>query len=148
MNGERVVIKWCQRKGNAMSDDDMKAELERLRSENAALKKGVSDGTRMKVSEKGAVSVYGMGRFPVTLYKEQWLKLLNMSEEIRAFIDENEARLKAKDWQPTLPSRTRPLMKQRLSFRRVIVRNKSIKCDNKLMARSLVRELLSVAYPS
>jgi hypothetical protein len=86
-----------QRKGNAMSDEDMKAELERLRSENAALKKGASDGIRMKVSEKGAVSVYGMGRFPVTLYKEQWLKLLNMSEEIRAFIAENEARLKAKD---------------------------------------------------
>ena len=58
-----------------MSDDDMKAELERLRSENAALKKGASDGIRMKVSEKGAVSVYGMGRFQVTLYKEQWLKL-------------------------------------------------------------------------
>jgi hypothetical protein len=84
-------------RGNAMSDDDMKAELERLRSENAALKKGTYDGTRMKVSEKGAVSIYGMGRFPVTLYKEQWLKLLNMSEEIRAFIAENEARLKAKE---------------------------------------------------
>src|SRR6266404_1745373 len=97
MNGERVVIKSCQRKGKAMSDDDLKAELERLRSENAALKKGASDGIRMKVSEKGAVSVYGMGRFPVTLYKEQWLKLLNMSDEIRAFIAENEARLKAKD---------------------------------------------------
>jgi hypothetical protein len=97
MNGERVVIKSCQRKGNVMSDNDMKAELERLRSENAALKKEASDGIRMKVSEKGAVSVYGMGRFPVTLYKEQWLKLLNMSDEIRAFIAENEARLKAKD---------------------------------------------------
>jgi hypothetical protein len=81
-----------------MSDeDDLKAELERLRNENAALKKGAPDGIRMKVSEKGAVSVYGMGRFPVTLYKEQWLKLLNMSDEIRAFIAENEARLKAKD---------------------------------------------------
>ena len=55
-----------------MSDEDIKGELERLRSENAALKKGASDGVRMKVSEKGAVSVYGMGRFPVTLYKEQW----------------------------------------------------------------------------
>jgi hypothetical protein len=84
-------------KENAMSDDDMKAELERLRRENAALKKGASEGTHMKVSEKGAVSVYGMGRFPVTLYKEQWLKLLNMSDEIRAFIAENEPRLKAKD---------------------------------------------------
>ena len=55
---------------------------ERLRSENAALKKEASAGLRMKVSEKGGVSVYGMGRWPVTLYKEQWLKLLNMAEEI------------------------------------------------------------------
>ncbi len=80
-----------------MSDEQMKAELERLRSENAALKKRGSSPVRMKVSEKGAVSVYGMGRFPVTLYKEQWLKLLDMSSEIRAFISENEAQLKAKD---------------------------------------------------
>ena len=65
-----------------MSDDDLKAELERLRNENAALKKGTSSGMRMKVSEKGALSVYGMGRFPVTLYKEQWLRLLKMSDEI------------------------------------------------------------------
>ena len=84
-----------------MSDDDMKAELERLRSENAALKKGASDGIRMKVSEKGAVSVYGMGRFPVTLYKEQWLKLLNMSDDIRAFTDGSldKSAFQAK-WQP------------------------------------------------
>jgi hypothetical protein len=54
-----------------MADDDMKAELERLRKENAALKKGTSSSVRMKVSEKGALSVYGMGRFPVALYKEQ-----------------------------------------------------------------------------
>jgi hypothetical protein len=86
-----------RRKGNAMPDDEMKAELERLRRENEALKKGASEGFRMKVSEKGAVSVYGMGRFPVTLYKEQWLKLLSMSDEIRAFIAENETQLKAKD---------------------------------------------------
>ncbi len=80
-----------------MSDDDVKAELERLRKENAALKKGASSGIRLKVSEKGAVSVYGMGRFPVTLYKEQWLKLLDMSDDIRAFIAANEAQLKAKE---------------------------------------------------
>jgi hypothetical protein len=80
-----------------MSDDEMKAELERLRNENAALKKGASTGIRMKVSEKGAVSIYGMGRFPVTLYKEQWLRLLGMADEIRSFIDENESRLKAKE---------------------------------------------------
>jgi len=60
-----------------MSDDDTKAELERLRAENAALKKTSSRGLSLKVSEKGALSVYGMGRFPVTLYKEQWLKLVD-----------------------------------------------------------------------
>ena len=80
-----------------MSDEDLKAELERLRNENAALKKGATTGLRMKVSEKGALSIYGMGRFPVTLYKEQWLKLLNMADEIRGFIKANDAQLKAKD---------------------------------------------------
>jgi len=80
-----------------MSDEDLKAELERLRQENAALKRGSASGVRLKVSEKGAVSAYGLGRFPVTLYKEQWLKLLDMSNDIRAFIAANEAQLKAKD---------------------------------------------------
>ena len=79
-----------------MSDDDMKKELERLRNENAALKKGAATGITMKVSEKGGLSVYGMGRFPITLYKEQWLKLLDMTEEIRVFIAANEGTLKAK----------------------------------------------------
>jgi hypothetical protein len=80
-----------------MSEQDLKAELERLRQENAALKKGASSGIRLKVSEKGAVSVYGMGRFPVTLYKEQWLRLLDMGDEIRSFIAANEGQLKAKE---------------------------------------------------
>ena len=81
-----------------MSDEDLKAELERLRSENAALKKGASTSIRMKVSEKrSTLSIYGMGRFPVTLYKEQWLKLLDMSDDIRAFIAANEGQLKKKD---------------------------------------------------
>ena len=79
-----------------MSDEETKAELERLRSENAALKKGAVTGITMKVSEKGAVSIYGMGRFPVTLYKEQWLKLLDMSDDIRKFIAANEGQLKTK----------------------------------------------------
>jgi hypothetical protein len=79
-----------------MSGENLNDEIERLRKENEALKKGAS-GVRMKVSEKGAVSVYGMGRFPVTLYKEQWLRLLDMSAEIRAFIAANEAQLKKKD---------------------------------------------------
>jgi hypothetical protein len=79
-----------------MPDEDLKAEIERLRNENAALKKETSAGVRLKVSEKGGVSVYGMGRFPVTLYKEQWLRLLDMADEIRAFIADNEAELKSK----------------------------------------------------
>jgi hypothetical protein len=79
-----------------MADDEMKAELERLRNENAALKKGAATGVTMKVSEKGALSIYGMGRFPVTLYKEQWLKLLGMSDDIRAFIAANDSELKTK----------------------------------------------------
>jgi hypothetical protein len=78
-----------------MSDEHLKAEIERLRNENVALKKGAA-GIRMKVSEKGAVSIYGMGKFPVTLYKEQWLKLLDMSDDIRTFIAANEAQLKTK----------------------------------------------------
>ncbi len=80
-----------------MSDDDLKNELQRLRAENAALKKGAATGITMKVSEKGGLSVYGMGRFPITLYKEQWLKLLDMSDAIRAFIAANAGQLKAKD---------------------------------------------------
>ncbi len=79
-----------------MSEEEMKAELERLRNENASLKRGAATGISMKVSEKGAVSIYGMGRFPVTLYKEQWLKLLDISAEIRAFIAANDAQLKTK----------------------------------------------------
>lgn len=76
--------------------DEMQEELARLRAENEALKKRQERGATLKVSEKGGVSVYGLGRFPVTLYKEQWLKLLDMGDEIRAFIRENEPRLKAK----------------------------------------------------
>jgi hypothetical protein len=78
------------------SDDDIKAELERLKAENALLKGQRARGVSLKVSEKGGVSVYGMGRFTITLYKEQWTKLLDMSDEIRAFIKENDGKLKTK----------------------------------------------------
>ncbi|AZZ36281.1 hypothetical protein CIK05_05580 [Bdellovibrio sp. qaytius] len=79
--------------------EDMRAELERLRAENESLKNKKNSGgaLTMKVSEKGALSVYGMGRFPVTLYKEQWLKLLGISEEIKTFISDNDSRLKVKE---------------------------------------------------
>jgi hypothetical protein len=80
-----------------MSDEDIKAELERLRAENERLKSSRGRSASLKVSEKGGVSVYGLGRFPVTLYKEQWVKLLGMADEIRAFISEHESQLKSKD---------------------------------------------------
>jgi len=67
-----------------------------LRAENEALKKRSEKGLSLKVSQKGGVSVYGLGRFPVTLYKEQWEKLLDMSDDILAFIQENESQLKTK----------------------------------------------------
>jgi hypothetical protein len=79
-----------------MEEQDLKAELERLRAENEALKAKMTRATSIKVSEKGAVSVYGLGRFPVTLYKEQWLKLLGMADDIRKFIAQNESQLRVK----------------------------------------------------
>ena len=75
----------------------MKAELERLKAENEALRKGNNKGTSLKVSDKGGVSVYGLGRFPVTLYKEQWTKLLDMADDLRSFLKEHDAQLKAKE---------------------------------------------------
>ena len=79
-----------------MPDEDLRTELERLRAENEALKAKMTRPTSIRVSQKGALSVYGLGRFPVTLYKEQWLKLLSMADDIKQFIAENEARLKVK----------------------------------------------------
>lgn len=79
------------------SEEEMKAELERLKAENAALKARSGKGVSMKVSEKGGVSVYGLGRFPVTLYQEQWLKLLDLADDIRAFIREHAGELKKKE---------------------------------------------------
>jgi hypothetical protein len=80
-----------------MADEGLEAEVERLKAENAALKARATRGVSIKVSEKGGVSVYGLGRFPVTLYKEQWTKLLDMAGELRAFIKEHDAELKAKE---------------------------------------------------
>lgn len=79
------------------NDSDLKAELEKLRAENEALKKTKEKGLSMKIGEKGGLSVYGLGRFPVTLYKEQWIRLLQMADEIRAFINANSDKLKSKD---------------------------------------------------
>jgi hypothetical protein len=77
-------------------DENLKDEVERLRAENERLRNRQTRGVSLKVSEKGGVSVYGLGRFPVTLYKEQWTRLLDMADDIRAFIKENEGKLKSK----------------------------------------------------
>ena len=79
----------------------MKQELERLRAENAALKQTSAKGLSMKISEKGGLSIYGLGRFPVTLYKEQWKKLLDLKDDIMAFLAANDAQLKTKEAKET-----------------------------------------------
>lgn len=80
-----------------MTDEELRAEIERLKAENEALKAPTRGQISLKVSEKGAVSVYGMGRFPVTLYKEQWEKLLATSDQIKKFIEVNDHLLKKKE---------------------------------------------------
>src|SRR5262245_55735837 len=94
------LVDW-RRDGGSMADDEqLKEEMERLKRENEALRaqnRAKPGQLTMKVSEKGAVSVYGLGRFPVTLYQEQWRKLLDRADEIRAFIEANESQLKKKD---------------------------------------------------
>jgi hypothetical protein len=77
--------------------ESVQEELERLRAENAQLKNKEKGPLTLKVSEKGAVSLYGMGRFPVTLYKEQWIRLLAAKETIEDFIRENDSKLKTKE---------------------------------------------------
>lgn len=80
------------------SEEELQAEIAKLRAENEALKKPVARGQMsLKVSEKGALSVYGLGRFPVTLYREQWEKLLGMADQIRQFIQDNDSQLKKKE---------------------------------------------------
>jgi hypothetical protein len=78
------------------TEEELKAEIERLRQENETLKRPRGQ-TSLRVSEKGALSVYGLGRFPVTLYREQWEKLLDMAPDIRRFIEENTDVLKKKE---------------------------------------------------
>lgn len=79
------------------SEEDLRAEIERLRAENESLKKPARGQMSLRVSEKGALSVYGLGRFPVTLYREQWEKLLGMAGQIRDFIRDNDQALKKKE---------------------------------------------------
>jgi len=80
-----------------MAEQELLAEIERLKAENAKLKTPSRGKISFKVSEKGGVSVYGLGRFPVTLYKEQWEKLLAAAPEIKTFIEQNDSLLKKKE---------------------------------------------------
>ena len=83
-----------------MAEETTEQKLARLEAENRALREQAEERKpgqlRLKVSEKGGLSVYGLGRFPVTLYKEQWTKLLDNVEEIKKFLQENDHQLKAK----------------------------------------------------
>ena len=83
-----------------MAEETAEQKLARIEAENKALREQVEQRRpgqlRLKVSEKGGVSVYGLGRFPVTLYKEQWIRLLEHTDEIKSFLKENDQLLKAK----------------------------------------------------
>jgi hypothetical protein len=81
-----------------MTEELLKQEIERLKKENEELKtfKGGKRQISMKVSAKGALSVYGLGRFPITLYKEQWNRLLEVVNDIKSFIKAHEGELKTK----------------------------------------------------
>ncbi len=79
-----------------MSDEDMQAELERLRRENEELKQRGKKQIRLAVSQKGAASLYGIRRFPITFYKEEWGIILGMSDEIEAFLAKHDAELSTK----------------------------------------------------
>lgn len=83
----------------SQENNELLAEIERIKAENAALKAGLARRHQlsMKVSEKGGVSVYGLGRFPVTLYGEQWEKLLDFSDTIRKFLVDNAKHLSHKE---------------------------------------------------
>ncbi len=78
-------------------EEDLKAQLARLKAENESLKQRQTKGLSLRVSEKGGLSVYGLGRFPVTLYKEQWARLLDMADDIRQFLKENDDKLKSRE---------------------------------------------------
>jgi hypothetical protein len=95
--GRRIVSLAADRLNENLEKIDAADELARLRAENERLRaESAPKALRFKVSEKGAVSVYGLGRFPVTLYLEQWTRLLNAKDSLWAFIDENRAALKTK----------------------------------------------------
>ena len=80
----------------AEGNEEMQAELERLRAENEGLKAKKTQERRLQVSQKGAVSLYGIRRFPVTFYADEWDIILGMADEVRTFISQHDDELKRK----------------------------------------------------
>jgi hypothetical protein len=73
--------------------EELLARIAELEKQAGSRKAGKLE---FRVSEKGAVSVYGLGRFPVTLYYEQWIRLLDSADALRTFVEENKSKLKLK----------------------------------------------------
>src|SRR5437763_16204729 len=89
------VVNFLQRTHMAEPTyEEMKARLAELEKQVATKRTGAME---FRVSEKGGVSVYGLGRFPVTLYFEQWTRLLDQADNLRAFLEENKSKLKLKE---------------------------------------------------
>jgi hypothetical protein len=97
LRAELAALKATSAPSADPSTDAIAAEVARLRAENEALRKARTSTVSMKVSEKGALSVYGLGRFPVTLYAQQWQKLLSLAESIKGFIEAHKSDLSWKE---------------------------------------------------
>src|SRR5215475_13890115 len=91
------VGRWAGTSGGTMPEptrEELMARIAELEKKTEGRKKGALE---FRVGEKGGVSVYGLGRFPVTLYYEQWVRLLDMAKDLREFLEENKHRLKLKE---------------------------------------------------
>ena len=77
-----------------LTREELLARIAELETQSGSRKRGALE---FRIGEKGGVSVYGLGRFPVTLYYEQWIRLLDAGDGLRAFLEENKSKLKLKD---------------------------------------------------
>ena len=85
-----------------MTQEQLIAQIAALKAENDALKASKTGGPSCKITDKGGVSFYGIGRFPVTLYKDQWIKLINHIEMVKTFLKDNDSKLSVKPAKVTL----------------------------------------------
>ena len=88
-----IAAKWGAEKMSEPSKEELLARIAELEKQAGTRKKG---SLEFRVGEKGGVSVYGLGRFPVTLYYEQWIRLLDIANELREFLETNKSKLKLK----------------------------------------------------